>query len=433
MFNKSTLIIGFPGFQARVCASQTLERLFKPARLVWVSTILTLGISATAIASPPTEFGTCSEKTTAPEAVTAALDKLLISLVDPDNPKSASVGYGAGAVLSVKAPDWQYVKSAGHTLPNGDIPIDCSSPYQVGSSTKMMTTTVILQLQEEKSLSLDDRLSIHLPDAASTIPNGDVITLRQLATHTAGVFSYTDDAPDGTPGIMEGDLTDPKALARGYSPEELVSFAVQNGEPGFPPGKAGAWSYSNTGYVLLGQIIEKITSKPLAKVFEERIFDPLKMSDTFLWNDVPKPEFGLTPAYFGPPFDIETTDWNMSQGWAAGAVISTAADMAKFIAGLLEGRLFNDASTLGVMQETVPTGNGLMPHYGIGLIERQPGLWGHAGQTLGYSSDAAYFPEENISIVVWTPSASSAAGYGSLLVSIALHSTGTIAEKTESQ
>ncbi len=401
--------------------------------LVRVSIVLTAGLSAATMAAVPTDFGTCAEPTTAPAAVTEALDRMLISLVDPDNPKSASYGYGPGAVLAVQAPGWKYIRSAGHTLPGGEIPVDCLTPYQVGSSTKMMTAAVILQLQEEGALSIDDRLAEYLPDEAAVIPNGDVITLRQLATHTAGIYSYTDNAPDGTPGIMEGGPANAAALSRGYTPEELVSFAVQHGQPDFAPGEEGAWSYSNTGYVLLGQIIEKITAKPLARVFDQRIFEPLGMSDTFLWNGVPKPEFGLTRAYLGPPFEIETTAWNMSQGWAAGAVISTAEDMSHFVASLVEGRLFNDSSTLEVMQQTVPTGIATMPYYGIGLAERQPGLWGHAGQTLGFISDVAYFPAENISIVVWTSSATSAAGLGALLVSIALHSTGTIEEKTADQ
>ncbi|WP_370633223.1 serine hydrolase domain-containing protein [Roseibaca sp. Y0-43] len=194
------------------------------------------------------------------------------------------------------------------------------------------------------------------------------------------------------------------------------------------PGAEGAWSYSNTGYVLMGQIIERITGKPLESVFEERIFGPLGMSHTFFWSDVPRPHFGLPRSYFAPPFEIDATGWNMSQGWAAGAVISTAHDMTLFVSALLEGRLFRDRSTFDVMQETVPTGSPVIPRYGLGLIEINPGLWGHGGQTLGFLSDTAYFPGENIAIVAWANSARSLSGTAAIAVSNILKSAGAIPE-----
>lgn len=108
-----------------------------------------------------------------------------------------------------------------------------------------------MQLQEEGELTLDDSLSRYLPEFAEALPNDDVITLRQVANHTAGVFSYTDNAPDGMPGIMEGDLADPDALRRGYTMGELVAFAAEHGQRTFSPGAEGQWAYSNTGYLLL--------------------------------------------------------------------------------------------------------------------------------------------------------------------------------------
>lgn len=387
------------------------------------------GLTVTAVpAAQPAPLGSCAVEITAPEAVTEALDRLLTSLVDPANPRAAYNGYAPGAVLWVEAPDWQYARSAGHVAAGSDIAMDCSLPYEAGSSTKMLTGAVLLQLQEEGLLSIDERLAKYLPEAAAAIPNGEIITLRQLANHTAGVFSYTDDATDGTPGLMAHGVTDSVALSRGYKPQELVDFAVQHGQPDFAPGAENAWSYSNTGYVLLGQIIEQITGKPLKQVFKEHIFMPLGMADSFLWNDVPEPDFGLPKAYFAPPFEFETTSWNLSQGWAAGAVITTAADMTRFIRGLLKGRLFANSATLGLMEETVPTNNPTIPYYGIGLIEKQPGLWGHGGQTLGFLSDVAYFSDDDISVVVWTTSAKNSAVLGAQYVSIALQTAGALKE-----
>lgn len=366
--------------------------------------------------------------TDAPAAIEEALDGFLLSMIDPEAPRNQVVGYATGAVLSVTGPGWRYVRSVGVAAPGSDRVIACDTPFQVGSATKMMTAAVLLQLHEEGALSIDDLLSAHLPETAAALPNGDVITLRQLANHTAGVFSYTDTAPDGTPGIMEGDLFDSAMMSAGYTPDELIRFVIEHGEPYFAPGSEGGWFYSNTGYVLMGQIIERITEKPLASVFEERIFGPLGMSETFFWNDVPRPHFGLPRSYFTPPFNIEATDWNMSQGWAAGAAISTADDMTIFISALLEGHLFSDRSTLDIMRETVPTGNGVIPQYGVGLIEITPGLWGHGGQTLGFLSDTAYFPDENIAVVAWTNSARSPSGTAAISVSNILKTNGEVPE-----
>lgn len=386
---------------------------------------------AVSVAAPPDPFGSCAIEITAPDTVTEALDGFLLSMVDPENQRAKFNGHAPGAALWVTAPGWQYARAAGHIASGSDAVIDCSSPYEAGSSTKMMTAVVLLQLHEEAKLSIDDRLAKHLPDTAAAIPNGQAITLRQLANHTAGIFSYTDDAPDGTQGLMAGGIADPVALSHRYKPQQLVDFAVAHGRPDFAPGEENAWSYSNTGYVLLGQIIEKITAEPLERAFEERIFARLDMDDSYMWNDVPKPEFGLPASYWAAPFDIETSTWNLSQGWAAGAVISTAADMDRFIRGLLTGRLFKYPATLQLMQETVPTGNSSIPHYGIGLIEKQPGLWGHGGQTLGFLSDVAYFSDHEISVVVWTTSANNSAALGAQYASIALQSSGAIKESVK--
>ena len=95
----------------------------------------------------------------------------------------------------------------------------------------------------------------------------------------------------------------------------------------------------------------------------------------------------------------------MSQGAAAGAVVSTADDMHVFIEALLAGELFSDEGTLAEMQVTVVTGSGTAPKYGIGLAEKAEGVWGHGGQTLGFESDVAFFEEQGLSMVGWGTSA----------------------------
>jgi D-alanyl-D-alanine carboxypeptidase len=361
------------------------------------------------------ELRDCAVAHAPPAAVGEALDTFLKDSVDPDSHYGKQSANAPGAVLLVRGPDWTYFKAAGFADHDTGSALECGAPFQIGSATKMMTATILLQLEEDGLLSLDDRLADHLPEFAARIPFGDRMTLRHLATHTSGLFSYTDNAPDGSGGIMEGALTDPAMLSRGRTPTELVEFAIAHGAPYFEPGADGEWASSNTGYILLGMIIEKLLDQPLQEVFEQRIFDRVGMADTFLWNDVPKPEFGLPRAWFRAPFDIETTDWNLSQAWAAGAVISTAPDLAKFLEMLMSGGFFDDPETLTAMKTGVPV-EFPMVRYGIGLAEKPDDAFGHGGQTMGFESDSAYVPSSRTALVYWTNSANSVAAVGAPVI-----------------
>ena len=291
------------------------------------------GAGATAATTAPgAADDQCTGVTNAPLAVVAALDELLEQFINPTPGRSQilpDAKADPGAVIRIEMLDWIYYKALGVAdIETGEL-IRCDQPYQIGSSTKMMTAAVLLQLQEEGKLNLDDKLSDDLPKIAAALPYGDQITLRMLANDTSGLFNYTDNAADGTQGILEGGLADPSLLSKGYTPDELVQYAIDHGTPNFEPGAEGQWSYSNTNYVLLGLIIEELTGKPLADVFEERIFAPLGMDGLVPWNDVPEDKFRRSQSYYAAPFDVNTSTWNMSQGWAAGAVISTADDMGE--------------------------------------------------------------------------------------------------------
>ena len=110
----------------------------------------------------------------------------------------------------------------------------------------------------------------------------------------------------------------------------------------------------------------------------------------------------------------------MSQGWAAGAVISTIEDMHIFIDALVGGELFNSPQTLAVMQDTLWVGSLTVPLYGIGLVEKTTDLWGHGGQTLGFESDIAAFQDSDVSIVGWASSSSNIMVLGAASVADAL-------------
>jgi D-alanyl-D-alanine carboxypeptidase len=361
--------------------------------------VLALVVTLGAVPVMAAEPGACAITSDAPADIAAALDGLLDSVV-------AGNQYGAapGGVLSVMGPGWRYMRAIGMADPDVQRPIDCDMAFQIGSATKMMTATVILQLHEEGRLSVDDPLSAYLPDIAARLPHGAEMTLRQLLRHTAGVFSYTDTAPDGTPGIAVASMSDPVALGRAITPHEMVDFAIAHGQPTFAPGAEDQWAYSNTGYVLLGLVIEAVEELPLDKVYENRVFAPLGMTRSYLWDGVPRAAFGLPRTWLMPPFDVETTGWNVSQSWAGGGVISAPDDMHRFITALVGGRLFRDPGTLALMQETVPSPIPGTDGYGLGLIRIEGDVWGHGGQTLGFITTIGA-AAQGLSFVAWGNSA----------------------------
>jgi D-alanyl-D-alanine carboxypeptidase len=316
-----------------------------------------------------------------------------------------------GAVVVVRSEelgDWS--ASFGTRTLDGSQPVGIDDSVRIGSNTKPMTGTVVLQLVEEGKLRLDDPVSKYRSD----VPNGTSITIAQLLTMRSGLFNYTDtlelnQALDVTP-------------ERVWTPDELLALAFAH-PPYFAPGEG--YHYSNTNTVLLGTIIEKLTGDPLDEVFEERIFQRLDLDRTLLpkrTNRIPEPHpqgyvFGtlvdtldsqvLPPeqqasAYAGTVKPADVTGANPSWAWAAGGAISTADDLARFVRALVEGDLLSKQrhkERLESLQSTNPgdpsTG------YGYALAKLGP-LLGHTGELPGYQSVMGYDPMRKITVVAWT-------------------------------
>ncbi|HRX05258.1 MAG TPA: serine hydrolase, partial [Anaerolineae bacterium] len=314
-------------------------------------------------------------------AISAQLDQVLTSLVQ------AVPRPGPGAAMLIITPGGRYLKSTGVADVTTCQPLPADSPYQIGSNTKMMTSAIIFQLQEEGVLSTADLLSKWLPDLAAQLPNGDTITIDMLLTHTSGLHDYFDlPTEDGTK--IEDGATDKAMLTRAFTPEELVQVVADSGLSEFEPGAEGRWSYSNTGYILLGLIIEKASGKSYEENLNERIIEPLGLEQTYLQTGEPEPG-ALPQAYYRSPFDFTTGEWNASQGWSAGAVVSTPDDFATFLKALFTGKLFTDPATLDLMKEHTAAGvDALGPGavYAHGMLDNN-GVLGHGGQTLGFQSD----------------------------------------------
>jgi len=363
--------------------------------------------TAVAAASEPTAVPTVDSAETAvapvpppaeelPAELTAQLDTFLQSQVysEGGNPEGAA----PGLVLLVDTPQGTYLNAAGVSSLEDGTPMQVDDRLQIGSNTKSFTVAVLMQLQEEGVLSFDDMLSDWLPDLAAQIPNGDQITLRQLAAHTSGIWDYGD--------AIIGEAADvPEKLEQGYAPEELVQYAIDNGSPEFAPGEG--WKYSNTGYILLGMVAEQASGQTLGELFQERIFDPLGLETAELIEGVPE-SGSITDGYWWKKDGtrLNTTNWNVSQGWAAGANAMTAADLATYGKALSAGELFRDPDSLGEMLAFNQQALGAAgAPFGLGLVDFGDGYFGHEGQTAGFQSLWYTNPEEGITVVGLTNSA----------------------------
>ena len=330
-----------------------------------------------------------------PDDLTAQLDAFLQALVyqEGSDPEATA----PGVILLVDMPDGPYLNAAGVASMEEATPIMPGDRLEIGSNSKSFTIVLLMQLQEEGVLSLDDPLSQWLPEWAGKIPNGEQMTLHQLAQHTSGIWDYGD-------AIIGEAAADPAKLEQGYTPEELVQYAIDKGTPDFTPGEEGQWNYSNTGYILLGMVIEKAAGKSLGDLYKARIFDPLDLKTAALIEGVPEPG-EITDGYWWTDDGkvSNTTDWNVSQGWAAGGIAMTAEELLTYAKALSAGDLFQDPDSLTQMLTFDPNGMGGMAPYGLGLMVlgglAEPRYWGHEGQTAGFQSLWYTNPDTGITVI----------------------------------
>jgi D-alanyl-D-alanine carboxypeptidase len=262
-------------------------------------------------------------------------------------------------------------------------PIGPETVFRLGSITKQFTAAVILQLADEGRLSLDDPLSRFLPDYPAP---GAGATVRQLLNHTVGVQPYT-----GIPGWMVEANTN-----RAYTTDEMI--AVFRDLPALaPPGQA--WMYNNSGYVLLGAIIERVTGMAWHEAIEQRIARPLDLA-TIRYGvgeeDVPHMARGYTQGA-RPAMRI-----HMSVPHAAGALIGDVNDLAAWAHALHHGRVIGPESYAGMIAPTEMPGGQTIP-YGFGMgrgdLRGRPSI-GHSGGIFGFSTDSIYLPDADLFVAV---------------------------------
>lgn len=295
-----------------------------------------------------------------------------------------------GLQAGVWTPQGMWTGTAG-TIGNGSTDAPTSATRtRVGSVTKTFTVTAVMQLAERGQLSLQDPIGKYV----ANVPNGNTATLTNLANMTSGIPSYTNQKK-----FQATYFGNPQSV---WTPEQLIDL-VRNKKPMFAPGEK--MFYSNTNTVLLGMVIEKVTGKPVAQVFQENILGPLGLSSTEFPTDspdLPSPYwFGITEQ--GDPEDVvkDATNWNPSWAFTAGAMISTLDDLHKWSVALGAGQgiLSAESQALRIASytSTVPP-NSPSGTYGLGVGVKY-GWVGHLGEIPGYTTEISYDTKSTTSIV----------------------------------
>lgn len=327
-----------------------------------------------------------------PAAPAQEIDALLARAVPADGP--------GVAVIAMKDGKTVFRKARGMASLELGVPLSPDSVFRLGSITKQFTAVAVLMLAEEGKLSLADPITKHLPGYPT---HGHVITVELLLTHTSGIRSYT-----GLPGYMSG----PKIRADLTTAELVEVFSKEPMD--FAPG--AEWRYNNSGYVLLGAILEKVSGKPYGELLAERIFRPLGMKSTRVGDEGPI----LAKRAAGYTRDGEKVAnarfLSMTQPHAAGALVSTVDDLALWDAALYGEKLVKAASleqawTPAVTRDGKPTRYG----YGFGISTlRGARSIEHGGGIFGFSTYAVRLPNEKVYVAVLANSDAPAADPGTL-------------------
>ena len=284
-----------------------------------------------------------------------------------------------GVALAVVSPRLQWTGSAGHPALGSHTRLDPRAGFRIASVTKTFTAAATLRLVEEGRLALDDPIGEHLaPATVALLRNGgydpQAIRVRHLLMHTSGLYDYASD-----PKFVEYVLTHGR---HHWTRAEKVRFAMTHGKPYAPPGKE--FHYADTGYVLLGQIVERTTARPLGSAFRRLLgFEKLGLTHTFLESLEPRPPAARPRAHqyyqridatgFDPSFDL----------YGGGGLVSTVGDLARFYRALLHRQVFERPTTLRIMLGKPNTRR--IADLGMGIFSNRFGgrsgedCWGHSG------------------------------------------------------
>jgi D-alanyl-D-alanine carboxypeptidase len=292
-----------------------------------------------------------------------------------------------GAIVGVWTPKRNYVRAFGVADTSTRAPMRVDFSHRIGSITKTFTVTAVLQLVDQGKVGLDDPIS----KSVAGVPDGDQITIRELARMQSGLFDYLNDED-----FQNSLVANPQQQ---WTTDQLLQIAFRH-PPVFAPGTS--FKYTNTNTVLLGVLVQTLTGQPIETYIDQHIVKPLNLDHTAFptANDIPSPHANGYVDVPGESQLQDVTDWSASWGGAAGAMYSHLDDMRTWAKAFGTGALLSPA-TQAERLATVPyPGEPDGTTYGLGL-EGFNGWVGHCGDLFGYNSVELYLPSERATLVIF--------------------------------
>ncbi len=325
-------------------------------------------------------------QTPTPAAGPAPLDAAARARIDDDVAAILKAAGGTGATVAiVEDGTTVYVRGYGLRDIAAALPAQADTHYEIGSITKQFTAAAILQLKSAGKLGLDDRLSVYLPSA----PHAAAVTIRQLLSHTSGIHEYLEGAH----------VVDRAAKPATFA--QLMALVAKK-PLDFKPGTK--WAYSNTNYIILGRVIEVVSKQPYEAYVREHLFGPAGMTNTATIAD----EAHLSNMAHGYRTSngktVPAKPLDDSFAWSAGNIVTTVADLQRWNAALMSGKIISPADyTLMTTPQRLPSG--ASSDYGFGMavdsFEGQPRIW-HNGGTFGFAATSQFFPKQALRVIVLT-------------------------------
>jgi D-alanyl-D-alanine carboxypeptidase len=357
-----------------------------PSRRLFAASLLVASILAPMTAIPATaDHAVVADRFDKDRTPPDGLGRKLTARLDKAVEKVRRQAEIPGVVVGLWMPGkGSYVRATGLADIDTGEPMTTREFVRIGSETKTFTVTALLKLVDDGRIGLDDPISAYVDG----VPNGDRITLRHLAEMRSGLYPYSDD-PDFDHDLM----SDPN---RYFSPEELLEYGYRHKNT-FAPGKK--FEYNNSNLILLGLVIEKVTGHRLADVIERRVLRPAHLRHTLFpeGSEFPEPHpRGYTNQTLSGEV-ADSTDWDPSWAWAAGAMISNLHDLHRWAKIVATGELISPRLQAERLK-TLPTGHPGTT-YGLGIF-KSDGWIGHNGSIPGYETVTVYLPSKKATLVV---------------------------------
>lgn len=325
-----------------------------------------------------------------PKQLTSEYDKILSEQFKPGETGCAALVAKNGQVI--------YRKAFGMADLELNVPMQPEMVFRIGSITKQFTAIAILQLMEQGKLSLQDEITKFIPDYPM---NGHSITIEHLLTHTSGIKSYTD-----VPEFQKYMRTDMK-------PEEVIDL-IKSNPMEFAPGTK--WKYNNSGFFLLGYIIEKVSGQTYQEYLQENFFTPLGMTSSCYGDDskiIKLRASGYQPGSEGP---VNADYMSMYLPYAAGSVMSTVDDLYKWHRAV-HSYMLVEKETLEMAHTPYRLSDGKSTGYGYGWflshLQGSPTIE-HGGGINGYLTNSVYLPDEDVFVALFSNNNGKAPEFSSL-------------------